>query len=232
MKLLLFDIDGTLCLSGGAGARAMTMAAVEIFGGDGDFTAIPMAGRTDAWIVGQMAAARGATCDATVRDRFHDTYIRYLESEIHKTGPRKGLLPGVASLLDVLAPRPDVHLALLTGNYRRGAQIKLEYFDVWKYFATGAFGDHSHDRNALLGVALENVAAAGGPRFRPSDVVIVGDTPLDVAVARAGGARALAVATGSYDESALWDSGADVVLSDLRDGERALAALGLSSGPA
>ena len=227
--LLLFDIDGTLCLSGGAGARAMTMAAVDTFGGNGEFASIPMAGRTDAWIVSQMAAARGAVCDASARTRFHAAYIAHLEREIHLPGPRKGVLPGVRALLEVLQPRGDTHLALLTGNYRRGAEIKLEYFDLWRYFAAGAFGDEAHDRNTLLDVARERVAAAGGPQVPRSQVIVIGDTPLDVAVARAGGARSLAVATGSYDERSLHESGADAVLKDLADSRAVLQALGLQN---
>jgi phosphoglycolate phosphatase len=228
MNLLLFDIDGTLTLSGGAGARAMTMAAIDLFG-DGNFDGIPMAGRTDAWIVSQMAAARGLVCDVDVRSRFHDQYISHLRREIQLPGPRKGVLPGVRALLDALETREDVYLALLTGNYQRGAQIKLEYFDLWRYFRAGAFGDHAHDRNTLLGVALARVAATGGPHVPASDVIVIGDTPLDVAVAKAGGARSLAVATGSYDEDALWESGAEAVLKDLSDRETVLAALGLRS---
>jgi phosphoglycolate phosphatase-like HAD superfamily hydrolase len=226
--LLLFDIDGTLCLSGGAGARAMTMAAMDVFGGDGNFESIPMAGRTDAWIVSQMAAARGVRCDAEARARFHTSYVEHLAREIHRPGPRKGVLPGVRALLDVLEPRGDTHLALLTGNYRRGAQIKLEYFDLWRYFGAGAFGDEAHDRNTLLDVALGQVAAVGGPRVPRTQVIVIGDTPLDVAVAQAGGARSLAVATGSYDEQALRASGADAVLTDLADADAVLEALRLA----
>jgi phosphoglycolate phosphatase-like HAD superfamily hydrolase len=176
-----------------------------------------MAGRTDAWIVAQVAAAHGiAPGDVDLR-RFHEIYVGYLADEVTRPGPDKGLLPGVRELLDTLASRNDVYRALLTGNYRQGAEIKLRYFDLWRYFSTGAFGDESHDRNGLLWTALENVAAAGGPKVRPSETVIIGDTPLDVAVAVAGGARSLGVATGSYDVDALLESGADWALPDLSD---------------
>ncbi len=180
-----------------------------------------MAGRTDAWIVAQMAANHGLPCDADdVFERFHDAYIGHLMEEIHKPGPQKGVLPGVRAVLDALAAHSEAHLALLTGNFERGAQIKLEYFDLWRYFGAGAFGDRTHDRNTLLATALARVAAAGGPSVTAAEVVIVGDTPLDVAVAVAGGARSLAVATGSYDVEALRASGADVVLEDLRMSKR------------
>jgi phosphoglycolate phosphatase len=229
--LILFDIDGTLVLSGGAGARAMTMAAVEVFGGAWRDDSVPMAGRTDAWIVAQMAAARSVDDTGDVRARFHQRYISHLVREIHLPGPRKGILPGVRPLLDALADRGDVHLALLTGNYHEGARVKLEYFDLWRYFRSGAFGDESHDRNALFNVALDRVVEDGGPRVHPSEVVIVGDTPLDVAVAKAGGARSLGVATGSYDEQALKESGADLVLTDFTNLEAVLRALGVAAGP-
>ena len=226
-RLLLFDIDGTLVLTGGAGARAMLRAFTDLFGFSDGLGSISMAGRTDAWIVAQMAAAHGiAVGEAEVR-AFHDTYLRYLGEEILQPGPRKGILPGVRELLDALASRDDVHLALLTGNYRRGAEIKLGYFDLWRYFSTGAFGDDAHDRNGLLWTAIDNVIAAGGPRARPSETLIIGDTPLDVAVAVAGGARSLGVATGSYDVDTLLESGADAAVPDLSDTAAVMTVLGL-----
>ena len=226
-RLLLFDIDGTLVLTGGAGARAMLRAFTDQFGFSDGLGSISMAGRTDAWIVAQMAAAHGIQVGAAEIRAFHATYLRYLAEEIVQPGPRKGILPGVRELLDSLAPRRDLHLALLTGNFRAGAEIKLEYFDLWRYFTTGAFGDDAHDRNGLLWTALDNVVAAGGPQVRPAEVVIIGDTPLDVAVAVAGGARCVGVATGSYDVDQLLESGADVALQDLSDVDAALEALGV-----
>ena len=227
-QVLLFDIDGTLVLSGGAGARALVRAFEDVFGVSGGLDSIPMAGRTDAWIAAQMAAAHGLESGEEQFRLFHDTYVGYLVDEIHLPGPRKGVLPGVGALLDMLATRDDVYLALLTGNFRRGAEIKLEHFGLWRYFETGAFGDAAHDRNELLWRAMANVEAAGGPTVRPSDVVIIGDTPLDVAVAVAGGARSLGVATGGYDVDALRASGADAVLPDLSDAEAVLEALNLA----
>jgi phosphoglycolate phosphatase-like HAD superfamily hydrolase len=226
-KLILFDIDGTLVLTGQAGLRAMMRAFEDVFGHSQAAGAVPMAGRTDAWIVAAMAAHHGLEHDEDVLQRFHDTYIDYLSHEIHQPGPRKGVLPGVREVLDALALRDDAFLALLTGNYERGAQIKLEHFDLWRYFRCGAFGDGVHERNALLATALDRVEACGGPRATPAEVVVVGDTPLDVAVALAGGARSLAVATGSYDAAALRASGADVVLDDLSDLDAVLEALGM-----
>jgi len=235
-KLLLFDIDGTLVLSGGAGARAMAKAFSRVFGvaPDGDELAllqeIPMAGRTDTWIVGQMARVAGVDPASVSIQQFHDIYVSHLAREIQGPGPRKGVLPGVRELLEVLAAREDMHLALLTGNFAAGARIKLEYFDLWRYFGAGAFAEDAAERNALFGHALARVAASGGPAFEPSQVVVIGDTPLDVGVAKAGGAMSLAVATGSYDADALRESGADSVLDDLSDLSLALEALGVGRG--
>jgi phosphoglycolate phosphatase-like HAD superfamily hydrolase len=133
----------------------------------------------------------------------------------------------VREVLEALSPRDDAFLSLLTGNFQRGAEIKLEYFDLWRYFPCGAFGDGAHDRNGLLKTALENVRACGGPNVSPEDAVIIGDTPLDVAVAKAGGARSIAVATGSYSVDALRATGADVVFEDLTDVDAVVRALGL-----
>lgn len=230
-KLILFDIDGTLVLTGGAGGRAMGRAAADVFGFAHADKSIAMAGRTDTWIVAQMAAQQGTRFDAEVLGRFEAVYIGHLREEIGRAGPQKGVLPGVTGVLEMLSGHVGVHLALLTGNFRRGAEIKLEYFDLWRYFESGAFGEDAQDRNLLLQKAIDRVAAAGGPVVRPEEVVVVGDTPLDVAVALAGGARALAVATGPYDVDTLRASGAHVTLDDLRDENAVLEALELVSGP-
>jgi phosphoglycolate phosphatase len=226
-KLLLFDIDGTLVLTGGAGGRAMAHAFHDVFGFSNGLGSISMAGRTDAWIVSQMAAEHGLDYDEGRFRDFHDTYVRHLTREIELPGPQKGVLAGVRPLLDTLVSHDNAHLALLTGNFRRGAEIKLEYFDLWRYFSAGAYGDDSHDRNGLLWKAIDSVEASGGPRVRPSEVVVIGDTPLDIAVAVAGGARSLGVATGSYDVETLLESGADAALPDLSDLGAVLEALNL-----
>jgi phosphoglycolate phosphatase len=221
--VLLFDIDGTLVLTGGAGGRAMTRAFEDLYGVANAFEGVPFNGRTDAWILSRAAATHGIDGDAITR--FKPLYLDYLAEELHRPGPRKGVMPGISPLLDELSRRGDVYLALLTGNFERGACLKLEYFDLWRYFTCGAFGDTTHDRNGLLAEALARVAICGGPNAAPGDVVVIGDTPLDVGVAVAGGARSMAVATGSHTTDELRASGADVVFQDLSDLEAVLAAL-------
>jgi phosphoglycolate phosphatase len=227
MKILLFDIDGTLVLTGGAGARAMLQAFEETFGVPSVPDGLSMAGRTDAWILSHLVRQRGLEApDPATRERFRSVYLMHLAREVLQPGPRKGLLPGVRTLLDALSARHDAYLALLTGNFHHGARTKLEYFDLWRYFSCGAFGDDVHDRNALLPLALDRIAAIGGPVAARHDVIVVGDTPFDVQVARAGGVRSLAVATGSHTVEELAACGADVALPDLANLAAALEAIG------
>src|SRR5262249_7853763 len=108
-------------------------------------------------------------------------------------------------------------LALLTGNYRESARAKLEYFDLWRYFEGGAFGDRAMDRNHLFDEALASVAAAGIEGVLPAETIVIGDTPLDIACARHGGGRCIGVATGNHSVDELREAGADRVFADLRD---------------
>ena len=201
----------------------MSRAFEDLYGVRDAFNGVPFNGRTDAWILSRAGAAHGIAPDDL--SRFKPRYIEYLADELRQPGPRKGVMPGVRSLLDALSSRDDVFLALLTGNYAEGARIKLEHFDLWRYFTCGAFGDVVHERNHLLADALAQVMACSGLPADPSNAVIIGDTPLDVGVALAGGARSIAVATGSHTTDELRTSGADVVFPDLSDLEEVLAVL-------
>src|SRR5471032_1940643 len=160
--ILLFDIDGTLVLSGGAGGRAMSRAFEDLYGVRDAFNGVPFNGCTDAWITTQAAARHGI--DPAELSRFKPLYLQYLADELQRpvSTQRKGIMPGVRELLDVLAQRDDVFLALLTGNFVEGARLKLEYFDLWRYFACGAFGDTVRERNDLLAEALAKVTACSG----------------------------------------------------------------------
>lgn len=218
-KLILFDIDGTLVLTGRAGVRAMTRAAADVFGIDNAFDDISMAGRTDWYLLNAALGQAQKTLDADGLGRFRDVYVRYLEEEVPRRGEgRRGIMPGITALLDALVRKDDVCLGLLTGNFAEAARVKLEHFDLWRYFRCGAFGDDAHDRSELVPVALAR--ARNGDNDRRFDrVFVVGDTPHDVACAAAGNATSIAVATGSFDATALRAAGADVVFEDLSDSD-------------
>jgi phosphoglycolate phosphatase len=226
-RLVLFDIDGTLVLTGGAGARAMTMAFRDLLGVENGFEGVAMPGRTDQIILRDALDRGGHADDASLLWQFQDRYLEHLAREIDHPAPGKfkGVMPGVRELLDALSSRDDVFLALLTGNYSGAARIKLDAFGLWHYFRCGAFGEDAHDRNDLVPVAVARARACGLPEIPARQVVVIGDTPLDVACARASGARAIAVATGGVDENTLRASGADVVFKDLSDTEGAMKAI-------
>lgn len=223
-KLVLFDIDGTLVLTGGAGLRAMNRAGEAVLGAPHLLDGIPVAGRTD-WSILEDALARiGRSLDADLFARLREAYVGHLREEIvHPGTGTKAVMPGVAELLPALRSRGDVILALLTGNFAEGARIKLEHFDLWSYFKCGAFGDDAPDRNALVPFAIERARSCGVDGFAYRDVIVIGDTPNDVACAQAVGAIPVAVATGGYSVDELRRTGAPIVLDDLSDTERLVA---------
>ena len=224
-RLLLFDIDGTLLLSGGAGTRALNRTFEELFGVAAAFTGIPVAGRTDPLILGDALERAGIAADAGARERFLTRYCEHFEHEILYPGPRKGLMPGVRQLLDRLRETPGVACALVTGNVARAARIKLDHFAVGHYFVCGAYGDDAPRRDDLVPIAVGRARRAGVDVDSPGDAVVIGDTPLDVQCAAAAGARAVCVATGSSTAEELRRAGADDVLPDLTDPEYFLAAV-------
>lgn len=228
-KLVLFDIDGTLVLTGGAGLRAMNRACEELIGHRDALAGIPVSGRTD-WIILHDTLARvGHELDQPLFDRLRDRYVELLREEIHHPGKGfNGALPGVPDLLEALQPREDVYLGLLTGNFQEGARIKLQRYDLWRYFRCGAFGDDAADRNLLVPVAVDRALACGVPNLPPSDVIVVGDTPHDVACAQAAGATAVGVATGGFTADELRACGAPIVFDTLGDTEEVLRLMELS----
>lgn len=217
-KLVLFDIDGTLVLTGGAGLRAMNRACEEILGHTDALSGIQVAGRTDWIILHDSLRQIGRELDEAVFHALRQRYIERLGEEIDLRGTgTKDVLPGVRPLVESLHARADIFLGLLTGNFEDGARIKLEHFDLWKYFRCGAYGDDAADRNELVPFAVRRAIESGLPQLSPRDVIIVGDTPHDVACARASGAYAVAVATGTYSVEQLRATGADAVFRDLTD---------------
>jgi phosphoglycolate phosphatase len=223
-KLVLFDIDGTLVLTGGAGIRAMNRACEAVLGHVDALDGVAVAGRTD-WIILHDALKRiGHELDEDLFERLREAYLGHLREEILQPGRGvKDVMPGVRALLDTLGRRDDVFLGLLTGNFEEGARIKLEHFDLWRHFRCGAFGDDAADRNALVPFALARARERGLADIPPQHVIVVGDTPHDVACARAFDAVAVGVATGSFSAGDLEACGAAVVFKDLSDMGRFVA---------
>ena len=213
--LILWDIDGTLLHSTGAGMKALNRALGTVFGLSGSFEGIEFAGRTDKLIIRQIFERFGIEHSAENFARYVEGYVSHLPSSLAANNAR--VLPGIGEILSHAAGRPGVAQGLLTGNLRRGAEVKLGYHDLWGYFPVGAFADDSEIRNELGPRALERARAHWGFDFPPERVWVVGDTPHDVSCARAFGARALAVATGSSSSAELARHGPDVVLESLAD---------------
>lgn len=213
MPILLFDIDGTLVRTGGAGKAAMEAALAEEFGVILAAEEIPYSGRTDLAIGRDLLAAHGIEPTPAHQERLREGYLSRLPKYLASV--QGTVCPGIEALLPQLAPRSDVVLGLLTGNVRRGAERKLGHFRLWDYFRCGGFGDDCYDRDDVARAAIRAVHDCAGRTFHPSEVWVIGDTPLDVSCARAVGARAIAVATGWHPYEELTQTGADLVLRDL-----------------
>jgi phosphoglycolate phosphatase-like HAD superfamily hydrolase len=214
-KLLLFDIDQTILHSGGAGEKALTQALRDRFGREETLENIEIAGKTDVWIAHRIFEAHGIEPHPENVARFLDGYIDHLKTELGVNAGR--LLPGFPAILDALARLPNVAVGLLTGNLRRGAELKLRHYGVLDYFAFGAFADDSHERNLLGPFARQRAIEAHGTEFHSRDIYIIGDTPHDIACAKAIQAHGVGVATGRYSRAALEAAGADFVFDDLSD---------------
>jgi phosphoglycolate phosphatase len=224
--LILFDIDGTLLLSGRAGLRAMTRAFADTFGITNAFEGQSFGGRTDSYLVSTALRANGMPDTPEQHERFRQIYIPLLAEEIEHPGTgHKGLMPGARELLEALADHDHLHLALLTGNYRDAAEVKLQHFELWDFFEWGAFSDDAADRNALVPIARRRAETYDIPGDAIERVIVIGDTPHDIECARVAGAKSIAVATGGFTIEQLRDAGADEVLADLSDTKAVLALL-------
>jgi phosphoglycolate phosphatase-like HAD superfamily hydrolase len=224
-KLILFDIDGTLLTSGGAGEDALRLAVKDRFGRDEDLRDIEIAGRTDTAIARRIFAKHGIEPTTENLGAFFDRYLHHLSAELRQG--KGNLLPGILELLRALHERPRVAVALLTGNLFRGAEIKLTHYGIWDYFEFGAYADDHTDRNQLGRFARARAFEKLGAEFLPPDIYVIGDTPHDIDCGRVFGARTVAIATGSYSRAQLAGHNPDFLFDDLGDVPRVLAALGL-----
>jgi len=211
----LFDIDGTLLDTGGAGRAAMLAAFDTEFGIQEPTQEVSMAGRTDRAIIAELFAIYGFRDDEQTWQRFLDAYLEHLPRQLAQ---RDGLvLPGVRDLLESLALREDVLLGLLTGNYRQGALLKLEYYRLRHFFGFGGYGDRHHHRDDIAREALAELAGHHPHAIDPGRVWVIGDTPADVRCGRAIAANVIAVGTGAYDMEDLHAAGPDQLLPNLAD---------------
>ena len=222
-RLFLFDIDGTLLLTGRAGEHALRIALRERFGVEDDLSAISFAGSTDGAIVRQMFEANAIPHTPENVADLLDGYVHHLALELPKREGR--VLPGIVALLEALHRREDCVLGLLTGNIAKGAELKLSHYGVWDYFEFGAFADDHVDRNKLGPVAQSRAVEKHGVSFEAKDVYVIGDTPRDIDCARAAGFVAVAIATGSYNEEKLAEHRPDFLFADLSDTRGVIAAL-------
>jgi phosphoglycolate phosphatase-like HAD superfamily hydrolase len=227
-RLVLFDIDGTLLTSMSAGRRALRAAFAEEYQELAFFDTVRFDGKTDPQILAELHLAAGFPERATPEGiaRLLDRYISHLEVVIAETGDRVRPCPGVPELLDALAGRDDVVTGLLTGNIVPGAQLKLGAAGIdFGRFAMGAFGSDSAHRPDLPPIAAARAVRHFGRVPHGEEVVIIGDTPADVACGAGISARAVAVATGSYSVADLERTGAYATFPTLADTDAVLKAI-------
>jgi phosphoglycolate phosphatase-like HAD superfamily hydrolase len=215
--ICLFDIDGTLLRTGGAGQLAMERALSRVFGIHEIRGEILAAGRTDRAITADLFRLHGVEATEDSWQRFLSEYFQLLPQMLAERPGR--VLPGVRGLLEELSARPDVSVGLLTGNFRNGAAIKLRHYQIDHHFAYGGYGDEHHDRDDVARAAVQAAADHLRRRISGESVWVIGDTPSDVRCARAVGARAVAVATGIFSSAELEKTEPDLLLEDFRDAD-------------
>lgn len=203
-RLLLFDIDGTLLDTGGAGGASLLDAAEEIFGlSRQELPPLDLAGATDGGVLRRLFGHVGREFIPETMQAYLTCYLGHLNRRLQHESFVGQMLPGVGAVLSSLRAAGEADIGLLTGNVRRGAEMKLARFDLGSFFVDGAFGDDAEDRNLLGPVAMQRMTLATGRSYSVEDVIVIGDTPKDIACAHAIGARCLAVGTGHFQAEAL-----------------------------
>jgi phosphoglycolate phosphatase-like HAD superfamily hydrolase len=216
VKLVLFDIDGTLVHTGGAGMKAFAQVFATEFGVPNGADKIKFAGRTDVGLVREFFNANNIPPSSENFARFFERYVFWLDHILAQS--RTEECPGIRDLMHSLRALPDAPmLGLLTGNIRLGAEIKLRHFDLWKEFVTGGFADDHEDRDEIARAAHQRGSRALGKKLRGEEIVVIGDTPLDIKCGRAIGAQVLAVATGGSTLDELKRHSPDWAVADLRE---------------
>ena len=223
MKFILFDIDGTLLDSGGAGTSSLNIAFEEIFAIKGAFRSINMAGKTDMQILKEAFELYKIDHSNGIIPEFYRNYVRLLRERIRKGSGH--IKPGIREALRELQARKECILGLLTGNIEEGARVKLDFFGLNSYFSIGAFGSDDEDRNKLLPIAVDKLCQMYSVKVGFRDCVVIGDTPRDISSSKPYGAFSIAVATGPYSAGTLSAAGADFVFDDLSNTEAFLSLL-------
>jgi phosphoglycolate phosphatase len=227
-KLVLFDIDGTLLLTAGAGRRAIVAALSEEVGHHPAFENIRFDGKTDPQIVTEMLEAAGQQepRDSPRVRALCERYVEYLARELDRPTTRTTIMPGILPLLDRLEAQTDVVLGLLTGNVAQGAALKLRSGGIApERFRVGAYGSDAAHRPELPPIAAQRAEPIFGRVPRGAEVVIIGDTPADIACGAGIEARALAVATGAYTVGDLEACRPHAVFADLSETDLVLDAI-------
>lgn len=216
VRLVLFDIDGTLVHTGGAGIKAFSKVFATEFGAHYGVERIKFAGRTDVSLVREFFGLHDIPATSENFERFFDRYVYWLDHILAHS--QSAECPGVRALITELEALPEPPLlGLLTGNIRLGAEIKLRHFGLWEHFKTGGFADDDEDRNKIAAAAKMRGSRVLGRELRGEEIVVVGDTPLDIRCGRAIGAKVLAVATGGARFHELEAHQPDWVVNDLRE---------------
>ena len=214
IRLVLFDIDGTLVHTGGAGTKAFARAFASEFGIPDGTQRLKFAGRTDVSLVREFFALERIEPSQENFDRFFAAYLRWLREMIADC--KGGACRGVAEFYQSLRAQPEPPLiGLLTGNIRKGARIKLERFNLWEKFPFGGFADDHEERPKIAAAALRRGSQQFGRDLRGEEVLVIGDTPLDIHCGRAIGAKVLAVATGGATLEELQRHNPDWAVPDL-----------------
>lgn len=215
MHICLFDIDGTLLNSMGAGKAALEGALCEEFSVPSIRNHIPYSGRTDRAIMRDLLQTHEFEYSLDNVQRLIAGYLQRLPDSLKKNQGR--VLPGILDLLAHLMEQDDVVVGLLTGNIRAGAKTKLGHFGLHDFFAFGGFGDHHYDRDDVAREAMQAIIENCGESVALNKIWVIGDTPLDVQCARAIGVNAVAVATGLHTADELAKSKPDLLLNDFSD---------------
>jgi phosphoglycolate phosphatase len=215
VRLILFDIDGTLVHTGGAGVKAFAKVFATEFGATDGFERLKFAGRTDVSLVREFFGLHGIPASSENFKRFFERYVFWLDHILQQS--RTETCPGVVDFIQQLRDLPERPLlGLLTGNIRLGAEIKLRHFDLWNMFETGAFADDHEERDHIAAIARERGQAILNDHLADNQVVVIGDTPLDIRCARAIRAKVLAVATGGAKLEELHPHQPDWLVPDLK----------------